>query len=98
VAKLGGALQEADESQLWLEYLREDCQIEAEKTLPLESEAHELIAIFVTMIKRTRDCFSASQLLSFSASEPFSFSASQHLTLSAHFSPGQTFCTGYATT
>ena len=55
VAKLGGALQEADESQLWLEYLREDCQIEAEKTLPLESEAHELIAIFVTMIKRTRD-------------------------------------------
>ena len=54
-AKLGGALQEADESQLWLEYLREDCQIEAEKTLPIESEAHELIAIFVTMIKRTRD-------------------------------------------
>ena len=27
VSKLGGALQEADESQLWLELLREECGI-----------------------------------------------------------------------
>lgn len=27
VSKLGGALQEADESQLWLELLRDDCKI-----------------------------------------------------------------------
>ncbi len=54
-AKLGGALQEADESLLWLEYLREDCHIEGEKTVPLEDEASELTAILVTMIKRTRE-------------------------------------------
>ncbi|MGA9778094.1 MAG: four helix bundle protein [Limisphaerales bacterium] len=28
-SKLGGALQEADESQLWLELLREECGIES---------------------------------------------------------------------
>ena len=28
VSKLGGALQEADESQLWLELLRDDCAIQ----------------------------------------------------------------------
>ena len=27
VSKLGGALQEADESQMWLELLREDCGV-----------------------------------------------------------------------
>lgn len=54
VSKLGGALQEADETQLWLELLREDCRIPAEQTLPHESEASELIAIMTTMIQRTR--------------------------------------------
>ena len=53
VAKLGGALQEADESQLWLELLREQCGIEPGVTQPLEAEASELIAIFTTMINRT---------------------------------------------
>ena len=53
VAKLGGALQEADESQLWLELLREECAIGAPETQPLETEASELIAIMTTMITRT---------------------------------------------
>jgi four helix bundle protein len=35
VSKLGGALQEADESQLWLELLREECAIEPKLTQPL---------------------------------------------------------------
>jgi four helix bundle protein len=55
VSKLGGALQEADETMLWLELLREECGIEAALTLPLEKEAGELLAIMTTMINRTKD-------------------------------------------
>jgi len=54
VSKLGGALQEADESQMWLELLREDCGIPSADTLPMEKEADELIAVMTTMINRTR--------------------------------------------
>jgi four helix bundle protein len=55
VSKLGGALQEADESALWLELLREDCGISPVDTQPMEKEADELISIFTSMIKRTKD-------------------------------------------
>jgi four helix bundle protein len=55
VSKLGGALQEADEAQMWLELLREDCGIAASDTLALEEEANELMAIIITMVNRTRD-------------------------------------------
>ena len=51
--KLGGALQEADETLLWLELLREDCAIDRDQTIPIETEAGELIAIMTTMIRRT---------------------------------------------
>jgi four helix bundle protein len=51
-SKLGGALQEADESGLWLELLREECGIPA--TGPLEAESSELIAIMTAMINRTQ--------------------------------------------
>jgi four helix bundle protein len=54
VSKLGGALQEADESALWLELLREDCGIVPTWTQPLEAEAGELIAIFTAMINHTK--------------------------------------------
>jgi four helix bundle protein len=54
VSKLGGALQEADESLLWLELLREDCGVEPAFTKALEAESFELIAIFTTMINRTK--------------------------------------------
>ncbi len=54
VSKLGGCTQEADESQLWLELLREECAISHEKTQTLEQEADELIAIMTSMINRTR--------------------------------------------
>ena len=54
VSKLGGALQEADESQLWLELLRDDCGAAHESLPPLHHEAGELIAILVTMINRTK--------------------------------------------
>ena len=55
VSKLVGALQEADESQLWLELLREECGVDPAATKPLEGEASELLAIFTTMIKRTNE-------------------------------------------
>ena len=54
ISKLGGALQEADESALWLELLVEECDIDAPQTSPLLQETSELIAIFTTMIKRTK--------------------------------------------
>jgi len=54
VSKLGGALQEADESQMWLELLREECGIASADTLPLEKESDELMAILITMINRTK--------------------------------------------
>jgi four helix bundle protein len=53
-SKLGGALQECDESQLWLEFLRDDCGISRQTIDPICEEADELIAIFTTMIKRTK--------------------------------------------
>jgi four helix bundle protein len=55
VSKLGGALQEADETQLWLELLREECAIAATETSPLEKEADELMAIMTTMINNTKN-------------------------------------------
>lgn len=54
IAKLGGALQEADESALWLELLREECGIASTDTLPMEREADELVAIMTTMINKTK--------------------------------------------
>lgn len=54
ISKLGGALQEADESQLWLELLHEECGINKESTQPLINESNELIAIITSMIRRTK--------------------------------------------
>ena len=55
VAKLGGALQEADETMLWLELLRDDCAIASPLVSDLESESSELIGIMTTIINRSRD-------------------------------------------
>ena len=53
-SKLGGALQEADESALWLELLTEECGIDSADIAPLLQETSELIAIFTTMINKTK--------------------------------------------
>jgi four helix bundle protein len=55
VSKLGIALQEADETQLWLELLREDCGLDASLVEAVETEAGELIAIMTAMVRKTRD-------------------------------------------
>ena len=53
-SKLDVLLQEADETQLWLELLIEDCQITAPELPSLHREAGELIAIFTTMVSKVR--------------------------------------------
>ncbi len=55
VSKLGGAMQEADESSLWLELLREECKIPHDQTFSLEAESSELLAIMTTMVNRTKN-------------------------------------------
>ena len=53
-SKIDTLLQEADESQLWLEYLEEDCGVSTSLTRPIWQEADELISIFVTMSDRLK--------------------------------------------
>jgi four helix bundle protein len=53
-SKIDGLLQEADESQLWIELLRDDCGIRGEQIDNLHSETNELIAIFTTMVSKLR--------------------------------------------
>ena len=54
ISKLGGALQEANETQLWLELLSEECGIQQEQqTQPIITESDELIAIITTIVRRT---------------------------------------------
>jgi four helix bundle protein len=54
VSKIDLCCQEADETQLWLELLRDECGINPSLTNPVWSEADELIRIFVTMSKNTK--------------------------------------------
>src|ERR1035441_10205796 len=54
VSKIEQCAQEADETQLWLELLRDDCGISLPEISALWREADELIAIFITMSKRTK--------------------------------------------
>ena len=49
-SKIDGLLQEADESHLWLELLRDDCGIETDTLL---RETSELIGIFTSMVSKT---------------------------------------------
>ena len=53
-SKLDGLLQEADESQLWIELLRENCGIDDEETVQLHHETGELLAIFTSMVSKLR--------------------------------------------
>jgi four helix bundle protein len=55
IAKIETCTQEADETQLWLELLRDDCDIDLPEISALWTEADELIAIFVTMAKKTKE-------------------------------------------
>lgn len=54
ISKIEGLLQEADESQLWLELLRDDCAIAGPDIDSILRETDELLAIFTTMVARLR--------------------------------------------
>jgi len=53
-SKVDGLLQEADESQLWLELLRDDCDIKGAQIDDLLRETDELLAIFVSIVSKLR--------------------------------------------
>ena len=53
-SKLDALLQEADETQLWLELLKEDCAIQ-DLSIPIcHAESDELISIFTTIVAKVR--------------------------------------------
>ena len=54
VSKIELCVQEADETTLWLELLREDCGIVSEPLVELLDESNQLISIFVTMSKNVK--------------------------------------------
>ncbi len=54
ISKIEGGLQELDETSYWLELLSESKIIAANRLAPLEEEANELIAMFVTIAKGTK--------------------------------------------
>jgi four helix bundle protein len=51
IAKLGVVLEEADETQLWLELIVEGKLLSAARVRPLLDEANQLVAIFVSSRK-----------------------------------------------
>jgi four helix bundle protein len=54
ISKMEGGLQELDETAYWLELLNEADIVKPERLKPLLKEAEELIAIFVTMVKKVK--------------------------------------------
>jgi four helix bundle protein len=54
ISKTEGALQELDETLYWLELLGEAGIVPAPKLDPLCREVNELIAIFVTIVKKVK--------------------------------------------
>jgi four helix bundle protein len=55
VSKLNIVLEEADESQYWLELINEGVIMDNEKVITALKEAEELISIFVTILKNTKN-------------------------------------------
>ena len=54
VSKIEGALQELDETVYWLELIGASRIMSEKRLQPLHTEANELIAIFVSMVKRVK--------------------------------------------
>ena len=55
IAKLGDSLRELEESAYWLELLEEASIFPAERLSELMDETNQLTAIFVTIIKKSRE-------------------------------------------
>ena len=54
VSKIEGALQELDETGYWLELIQEARITKAEAVQSLAAEANELIAIFVSVVRKVK--------------------------------------------
>lgn len=54
IAKTGDCLKEADETLYWLELLLEEKIVPEKKLAALVAEANELVAIFITILKKAR--------------------------------------------
>jgi len=54
VSKLGDCLREADESLYWLELIEEEKLLYPARLASLKDEASQLIAIFITLIRKGR--------------------------------------------
>jgi four helix bundle protein len=54
IAKCGDSLREIEETAYWLELLVDAKIISADKLQPLRAECEELTAIFVTILKRSK--------------------------------------------
>jgi four helix bundle protein len=55
ISKMEGALQELDETQYWLELLADSGILPTSKLAPVLDETNQLTAIFVTIVKNTKD-------------------------------------------
>jgi len=54
VSKLGDCLREADEALYWLELIEEEKLLSPARLASLKDEASQLIAIFITLIRKGR--------------------------------------------
>jgi four helix bundle protein len=48
ISKISIVIEEADETEFWLEFIMDEKLIQRRKVLPLFKEAHELSSIFIT--------------------------------------------------
>src|SRR4029453_4458392 len=55
VSKCGDCLREIEETAYWLDPLAEANLVPRERLQPIRQECRELIAIFVTIVKRSRE-------------------------------------------
>ena len=51
VSKISIVIEEADESEFWLDFVMDEKLMKREKVLPLFNEAHELSSIFIATRK-----------------------------------------------
>jgi four helix bundle protein len=58
VAKCGDSLRELEETAYWLELLVDGKMVSPEKLSAVRQECDELIAIFVTILKRSKESLS----------------------------------------
>jgi len=62
VAKLGIVLEEADETVFWLELMRDAAIFPDQKMHDLVMEANEIVSIFVTSVRSTKESRPAARM------------------------------------